>query len=217
MFCFLTSHCCVIWSATICSGQSGVERGRPVKPSAGSSKRSRARLSRCCASRSTANLIWGCSQVVEGAFWDFPEPGQHLLFATGRDLGEDLSIAGRVPGMDEIPLEMLKALDIVGLSWPMCLCSVGGLGQCLWSGWLGWWFPFSKRGIGWFAPVNGVSHYLAPPGKFTLGCWKGDYCHKQGSSSILGSCSWVVGGWSERWTGGLGQCLWSYRCGIWLL
>ena len=76
-------------------------------------------------------------------------------------------LSGKVPGVDEICPEMLKALDIVGLSWLTRLFSVE-------TGKLGWWFTFSKKRTGGCAPIIGVSHCSATPGKLTPGCWKGD-------------------------------------------
>lgn len=44
------------------------------------------------------------------------------------------------------------------LGWHTSLMIRGGLAQCLWTGKPGWWFPFSKRGTGEWAPVVRVLH-----------------------------------------------------------
>ncbi len=69
-------------------------------------------------------------------------------------------LSSKVPGMNEIHLEMLQALDIVGLSWLTNLSvSRGSRGQYLWSGRVGWWFPSSRKGTEGCAPVVGVLHF----------------------------------------------------------
>jgi len=70
--------------------------------------------------------------------------------------------SGKAPGVVEIRPEVLKALDIVGLSW-----------LYLWNGRPGWWSPFSEKGTGGCAPIIGVSQCSSSLGKFIPGCWKG--------------------------------------------
>ncbi|KAI3357129.1 hypothetical protein L3Q82_015603 [Scortum barcoo] len=51
----------------------------------------------------------------------------------------------------------------------------GGWGQCLWSGKLGWWSLFLKRGTGECVPTTGGSHFSASPGRSTPGYWRGEF------------------------------------------
>jgi len=105
-----------------------------------------------------------------------------------------------VPGVDEIRPEMLKTLDIVGLSWLTAhsvLC--GGQRQYLWSG---------RPGC---APIIGVSHCSASPGKFIPGCWKGgsgrlsNFSFRRNVDSVLAVERWtssllLQGCWGALWT-----------------
>ncbi|KAI3360636.1 hypothetical protein L3Q82_002501 [Scortum barcoo] len=87
-------------------------------------------------------------------------------------------LGGKAPGVDEIRPEYLKSLDVVGLSWLTRLCNIayGGWGQYLWSGKLGWWSLFLKRGrgTGECVPTTEGSHFSASPGRSTPGYWRGE-------------------------------------------
>ncbi|KAI3354306.1 hypothetical protein L3Q82_018492 [Scortum barcoo] len=79
-------------------------------------------------------------------------------------------LGGKAPGVDEIRPEYLKSLDVVGLSWLTRLCNIAWrLGQYLWSGKLGWWSLFLKRGTGECVPTTEGSHFSASPGRSTPG------------------------------------------------
>lgn len=67
----------------------------------------------------------------------------------------------------------------------------------LWSGGLGWWFPFLNRGSGECIPTIVVSHFSTCLGKFTLECWMGasDLLWNLGVRSSVASVQVL-----EQWT-----------------
>jgi len=81
-------------------------------------------------------------------------------------------LGGKAPGMVDIRPEMLKALDIVGLSWLTRLFNVAwGSGTVP----MNWQtrVVVPKRGARECAWTIVVSHYSASRGKLMPGCWKG--------------------------------------------
>ncbi|KAI3357887.1 hypothetical protein L3Q82_016268 [Scortum barcoo] len=76
-------------------------------------------------------------------------------------------LGGKALGVDEIRPEYLKSLDVVGLSWLTHASATlhGGWGQYLWSGKLGWWSLFLKRGTGECVPTTEGITLLSLPGK----------------------------------------------------
>jgi len=78
---------------------------------------------------------------------------------------------GKAPGEDEIRPEMLKALNIVGLSWLTRILSVAGRRPVEWQTRVV--DPFSRRRTVGCVPIIRESHCSGSPGKFIPGCWKG--------------------------------------------
>ncbi|XP_013872670.1 uncharacterized protein LOC106523692 [Austrofundulus limnaeus] len=105
------------------------------------------------------------------------------------DSGEDESITmaevtkvvkkllgGRAPGVEEIRPEMLKVLDVVGLSWLTHLFNIAwrtGTTPVEWQTRVV--VPIFKKGTGECVLTIVESHFLPSLGKFTPGCWKGGY------------------------------------------
>uniref|UniRef100_A0AAR2LXG4 Tetraspanin n=1 Tax=Pygocentrus nattereri TaxID=42514 RepID=A0AAR2LXG4_PYGNA len=81
--------------------------------------------------------------------------------------------SGKAPGVDEIHPEMLKALDIVGLSWLTRLCNIAWTSGTVPLDWqTGVVVPIFKKG-GVCANYWGIT-LLSLPGKSMPRCWKGD-------------------------------------------
>ncbi|KAL7877601.1 hypothetical protein SRHO_G00042440 [Serrasalmus rhombeus] len=72
-------------------------------------------------------------------------------------------LGGKAPGVDDICPESLKALDVVGLSWLTRLFNIAWTsgGRCHWTGRLGWWWLFLKKGTGRCVSTTGESHSSA--------------------------------------------------------
>lgn len=127
-----------------------------------------------------------------------------------------------VPGLLGCP-DFLKALDVVGLSWlsPFCIIQLNsilflrrqikltvgsnwiwilqrGLGQCLWTGWLGWWLPYLRGNRGCAPAIGGTggvyreSGCLAPITGHSV-----PYNHSQSLVCIAINCRFPFPGQSQ--------------------
>ena len=82
--------------------------------------------------------------------------------------------SGKAPGVDQIRSEMLKALDVVRLSWRTCLFKIAwrsGSTPVQWQ--TGVMVPMFKKGDLKCVSSTEGSNYSASQGKFTPGCWRG--------------------------------------------
>ena len=103
---------------------------------------------------------------------EFEELGESSLISLA-ELSEVVKkvLSGKAPGLDEIHPEIVRSLDIVGVSWlTLLLKAVWRSRQCLWTG--RGWFPYLKKGS-WRVHSNyqGVT-MLSPHRKLMPGCWK---------------------------------------------
>ena len=89
-------------------------------------------------------------QAADLNFWWWKEYFEYLINSTNRHSveeaePEDYEVSSLIPGVmftealkagDEICPELLKALDVVGLSWLTRLCNIAWTSgvQCLWNG-----------------------------------------------------------------------------------
>ena len=116
---------------------------------------------------STKDFVSQWGEYFKGHLDPIDTPSDEEAQSRSSDVGPPISdaevskvvrklLSGKALGVDEVHLEFLKALDVVGLSCLTHLCNMAWTSGTVPLDWqIGVWFPSLKRGTGGCVPTTG--------------------------------------------------------------